>query len=246
MQNPLCPITANRYHGLFILTGAGISVASGLRPYRGPGGIWEESGVEHLATPEGLARDPHAVWKLFGPLRDILPKTEPNEAHKALARWEEAYRGDDFLLVTQNIDGLHQRAGSRRVVELHGTIARTRCSSESCILEPFEDSDSHLETLPLCELCGAPLRPDIVLFGEQIPPEASHPAKRALRNVGFFLAVGTSGTVYPAAQYVNSAEYAGARTVLVNLEPMEPRNRCFQEEYLGPAEELLPKLLVPG
>lgn len=237
-------IDQKRYDSIIVLTGAGISVASGLRPYRGPGGIWEEAGIAHLATAEAIEKDPHAVWKLFGPLREKLQKCEPNEAHRALARMEQARNSGDFLLVTQNIDGLHQRAGSKNVLELHGRVYVTRCSNRGCYLTPYEDDETHLDELPLCPKCGSYLRPDIVLFGEPIATAASHRVKVALRSVTLFLAVGTSGSVAPASRYVNSADYMGARTVLVNLQKMTPPNRAFHEEYLGRAEELLPKLLI--
>jgi NAD-dependent deacetylase len=148
-----------------------------------------------------------------------------------------------FLLITQNIDGLHQKAGSQNVVELHGTVRRTRCTNDSCISEPFTDNDPHDKQLPRCSTCQSPLRPDIVLFNEEIPPDASWQSKRALRDCDLFIAVGTSGTVSPASNFVRSADYAGARTILVNLEPMNPKNPYFKEEYLGKAEEVLPTLI---
>lgn len=172
---------------------------------------------------------------------------KPNAAHRVLANWEEELDPhQEFLLVTQNVDALHQRAGSKNVVELHGNVMVTRCSNSSCRLKPYRDEQAHLESVPKCPVCGSVLRPDVVLFGEEIPALSSWTAKRALRECDLFIAVGTSGLVTPAANYVRGAEYAGARTVLVNLEPMARPNPAFKEQYLGPAEEVLPALLATG
>ncbi|MBI3929353.1 MAG: NAD-dependent deacylase [Armatimonadetes bacterium] len=234
------------YEQIVVLTGAGISVASGLRPYRGPGGVWEDDPeAERLATAEGLARDPAAIWRLFGPIRRQALAARPNPAHLALARLEERCLRDgrSFTLITQNVDGLHRLAGNREVVEFHGCITRNRCTDPRCGQPPGYDSEEHPEGPPPCPLCASALRPDIVLFGEEIPAEAEWRAKRALRECDLFMAVGTSGRVAPAANFVRSARYVGARTVLVNLEPLDPPDPSFQEEHLGPAEELLPRLL---
>jgi NAD-dependent deacetylase len=238
------PLRLEDHRAIFVLTGAGVSVASGLRPYRGPGGVWDEDGVAHLATAKALAADPAAVWRLFGPLRPKVRAAAPNAAHLALARMSARWgQGRSITLVTQNIDGLHQRAGSPDVIELHGSLSRSRCSREACDLPPFLDDATHEEALPACPRCGSPLRPDVVLFDEPLPVDAEHRAKVALRDCDLYLAVGTSGTVSPAATYVRSARYVGARTVLVNLEPADPPSDQFDEELLGRAEELLPRLL---
>jgi len=234
------PIRLANYRNVVVLTGAGISVASGLKPYRGPGGLWTEGGDVNAATAEGFAADPEATWRLMGPLREQAAAAEPNAAHLALAAAERRAPGA-FLLVTQNVDGLHQRAGSESVVEVHGSIFRTRCSAESCD-RPIEPDDRYAGGLPRCDRCGAPLRPDVVLFGEAIDVDAEWAIKKALRDCDLFVAIGTSGTVSPASNYVRSAKYAEARTVLSNLEPMAPANPYFDEERLGPAEEVLPQL----
>ena len=175
------------------------------------------------------------------------PSSAPNQTQRIWhwAEWEAALAPhQEFLLVTQNVDALHQRAGSKNVVELHGNIMQTRCSNPSCTLQPYRDEQSHLDKAPSCPMCGSVLRPDVVLFGEEIPALTSWTVKRALRDCDLFLAIGTSGLVTPAANYVRSAEYAGARTILVNLEPMTMPNPAFKEQYLGPAEEVLPNLLT--
>lgn len=223
------------YHNLVVLTGAGISVASGLQPFRGPGGLWESNpGTERFATVEYLREDPVGLREFFEPLRAAALAAHPNAAHSALACLEERCRGErrEFVLLTQNVDGLHQAAGSQKVVELHGSIRRRRCLH--CDLPAVETEATE------CDGCGAPLRPDIVLFGEYLPDEAEYAARLALLEVDLFLAVGTSGSVAPAANFVRTARMHGARTVLVNLQPSD--GDWFDDEVLGKAEELLPKL----
>jgi NAD-dependent deacetylase len=233
-----------QYRNIVVLTGAGISAGSGLRTYRGPNGVWEEHKVEEYGHARTLEQHPERTWQLFGAMRAPLRDAQPNAAHLALARAEAALRVDQqFVIVTQNVDRLHKRAGSRRVVELHGSIDITRCSNNACDFEPFGDPAAHEDQVPRCPRCSSALRPDIVLFGEPIPPLASWQAKRALRDCDLFIAIGTSGLVTPAADFVRSADYAGARTVLVNLEPQLRENPAFRETYFGRAEELLPVLL---
>lgn len=238
----------SRYQHIVILTGAGVSAESGLRTYRGPGGVWDEHQVAEYGNVRALAENPAKTWQLFGGLRDDIRRAQPNAAHRALAQAEARLRPDQrFLLVTQNVDGLHRQAGSRRIVELHGTLLKTRCSDAACKLPPFDDGQAHQDSVPPCPLCGAPLRPDVVLFDEELPALAMWETKRALRDCDLFIAIGTSGSVAPASNFVRSAEYAGARTVFVNLEPLSPPNPAFREVHLGRAGELLPALLgVPG
>jgi NAD-dependent deacetylase len=241
----MTPLGIDKYGNIVLLTGAGVSVASGLRPYRGPGGLWEEAGVAEIATPRALVERPGEVWRLFGAVRTAARAAQPNAAHAAIAAVERRLGARaSFTLVTQNIDGLHQRAGSRNVIEIHGSAFRTRCSSDACELQPFDDDDPHVGSPPTCPRCGRLLRPDVVLFDEAIPGGAEWQVKRALRDCDLFLAIGTSGTVSPASSFVRGAEFAGARTVLVNLEPMRPRHPSYNEEYLGRAEEVLPALLA--
>jgi NAD-dependent deacetylase len=234
-------LQAASWRHVVVLTGAGISVASGLPTYRGPGGLWTRSDAEEIPDAGLLARDASRVWSLFGPLREQVRTAAPNAAHLALARWEGRC-GGSFTLLTQNVDGLHSRAGSCEVVELHGSLTRTRCTNTHCTLVPFEDSAAHMRA-PTCTVCGQPLRPDITLFDEPLPVDAEWKAKHALRECDLFLAIGTSGTVSPASNFVRGAKYAGARTLLINLTPMQPRHPDFDVELLGRAEHVLPLLL---
>ena len=238
------PLDIHRYARIVVLTGAGISAASGLRTYRGPDGVWEEHDVELMGHVTALLHNPADTWRLFGGMRVPVRQAQPNAAHRALAQLEARLQPhQQMLLVTQNVDGLHQAAGSRNVCEIHGNLLHTRCSHAACDLPRFRDEAAHAQAVPRCPRCGSALRPDVVLFGEALPLPASWAVKRALRDCDLFLAVGTSGVVEPAASYVRGAQYAGARTILVNLEPLARPNPAFQEQVLGRAEEVLPRLL---
>jgi len=236
-------INIEDYKHVVVLTGAGISVASGLKAFRGPGGIWEEVDVDRYGTKEALEREPLGMWQLWGALRPLANQAEPNTAHTALAEFEAGFSDDrSFTLVTQNIDGLHGRAGSKNIIEIHGNVHVSKCSDVTCNLPAFEDPQHYTEEVPVCSNCGKSLRPDIVLFNEMLPEAALRRTQNALSKVDLFLAVGTSGSVYPAANFVAVAKQQGAKTVLVNLETMMPPNPYFDIELLGPAEALLPKL----
>jgi len=231
-----------KYRRIVILTGAGTSVASGLPTYRGVGGLWIKEDVGRHATAAAITANPDQVWQFFSGLRKQLAGALPNPAHNAIAQAEQRLRDDQQLTVlTQNVDGLHTAAGSTRVIELHGTLRRSRCTR--CDFSRPEDLASCPETCPRCPNCAAALRPAVVLFDEPLPVDAEWESKRCLRDCDLFLAVGTSGTVSPASNFVRAAEYAGARTIYVNLEPLTPHNPAFQEVYLGRAELLLHRLL---
>lgn len=231
------------YRRIVVMTGAGISVASGLPTYRGSGGLWHEVEVEKHATAAAIAAAPARVWQFFAGIRAQVASAAPNAAHLALAEAEHRLRPDQSLtILTQNVDGLHRLAGSQRVVELHGTLRRTRCTR--CAYERAEPLETAPAECPSCPECAALLRAAVVLFDEAIPVDSEWEAKKSLRDCELFLAVGTSGTVSPASNFVRAAEYAGARTIYVNLEEMKPPNPAFKETYLGRAEELLPLLLA--
>jgi NAD-dependent deacetylase len=233
-----------RYKSIVVLTGAGVSVASGLRAYRGPDGLWNEPETAKFSTAEHFDSDPNAYWKFWGEMRQAAHVASPNAAHLALAQWEKQLTSDlKFSLVTQNVDELHQRGGSSNVAELHGSIFRTRCSNSKCDFPAYRDSEFHIDKAPRCLKCDSALRPDVVLFGEALPAHAEWFAKRALRDCQLFVAIGTSGTVSPASRFVEWAKYAQARTILVNLEKASPRNPAFDEEIIGKAEDILPSLL---
>lgn len=232
------------YKNILILTGAGVSVASGIRPFRGEDGLWNDSDIARLSEINTLITDPLAVWQFWMATRKTILSSQPNPAHIAIATIEKSLRPDQkFLLATQNIDGLHQKAGSRKVVELHGNDLWSRCSNDKCSLKSFEDQDVS-EDLRYCPVCGNPLRPNIILFGENLPLNVMWETKKILRECDLFIAIGTSGLVSPAADFVRGADYAGARTIYINLEPLSPPNPYFQEVIIGRAEEILPEIFM--
>jgi NAD-dependent deacetylase len=227
---------ANR---LAVLTGAGISAESGLATFRGAGGLWEGHAVEDVATPKAFERDPRLVWRFYNARRASLRTVRPNPGHEALVRLEERFGDESFALITQNVDGLHRAAGNRRVVELHGNLARVRCTGCTRI----EDrGQQELEELPRCSSCGALLRPDIVWFHEMLPHEAWTAAAEAVRDCGCLMVVGTSANVYPAAGLVLVACQAGAHVIEVNLEQTAASPHA-DVQLLGPAGQILPRLL---
>ncbi|HUS27035.1 MAG TPA: Sir2 family NAD-dependent protein deacetylase [Kofleriaceae bacterium] len=223
------------YKQIVVLTGAGISQAAGLPTYRGPGGLWNDPSKIALSSIEALRANRAEACAMFWQLYTSAREVKPTAAHRALAAFEAALPPKtDYLLITQNVDGLHQAAGSKRVCEFHGSLARWKC--EVCGAQ---------QTLPSEPThCGEPMRPCAVLFGEEIPAEAEHTAKRALRDCDLFVAIGTSGTVIPAASFVRWAEYAGARRVLLNLEIDNDARGLYSECHAGTADELVAKYFV--
>lgn len=219
-----------------VLTGAGISAESGLKTFRDNNGLWENHRVEDVATPEAFARNPALVYRFYNERRAQLQQAEvkPNAAHKALADLEQQL-GDQFLLVTQNVDNLHERAGSERVLHMHGELLSARCcaSGQSHV---WHDAFDHTTGCRCC-IPAETLRPDIVWFGEM--PLYMDDIVQALAQADVFIAVGTSGQVYPAANFVAIAAESGARTIEINLEPGQ-QNHLFDERITGLAGETLP------
>lgn len=219
------------------LTGAGISAESGVPTFRGPGGLWRGFRPEELATPAAFARDPQRVWEWYHWRRRVVLAAEPNPGHRALAALEERLQ-DAFTLITQNVDRLHQRAGSRRVVELHGNLLEARCTRCGRI-EPLAPGAAGT---PSCPACGALQRPNVVWFGEPLPEAAWARARQAASTASVFLVIGTSAVVYPAAGLVEVAAAGGARIIEVNPEetPMSALADCVIRQ---PAGKALPDLL---
>lgn len=218
---------------IVILTGAGVSAESGLATFRGPGGLWEGHRVEDVCTPEALAADPMLVHRFYDARRAALAGVAPNPAHAALARLDVAWPGE-LLIVTQNVDDLHERAGAVRMLHMHGELLSALCAACGEQREWAGD----LPPGTVCADCGAPeLRPDIVFFGEM--PYQMNRIERALAAADLFVSIGTSGAVYPAAGFVQTARYAGADTLELNLE-RSAGSAYFAETRLGPASELVP------
>lgn len=223
-----------RYRNIAVLTGAGISHSAGLPTYRGPGGLWTDPRLETLSDVSALNDDRAAVCDLFWSFSRAIEKVEPTPAHRALAAFEDQLpSGTKFQIITQNVDGLHQRAGSKRVCEFHGSLRRWKC--DVCTIEiapPDGEAPVH---------CGQRMRPAVVLFGESIPVDADRAVKQALRDCDLFVAIGTSGTVEPASSLVRWAELTGARRILLNLEIFDGARTLFSESHAGPADDLVPR-----
>jgi NAD-dependent deacetylase len=219
------------------LTGAGISAESGVPTFRGQDGLWRQYRAETLATPEAFSRDPALVWQWYDWRRGLIAPVEPNAGHRVLAAWEDLF--EDFAVITQNIDGLHGKAGSRRVLELHGNIWKVRCTREGTVREV---RDTPLpEIPPKCTQCGALLRPHVVWFGEFLDSALLEHAFALAAGSRVMLVVGTSAVVEPAASLPRAAARAGAAIVEINLEPtpLTPHADYF---LAGRAGEILPAL----
>lgn len=222
---------------VLVLTGAGISAESGVPTFRGGGqaAVWKGIPFDVISSAQMLERDLPAVWEWFDYRRELLKELQPNPAHLAIARWQDRFQ--DILLVTQNVDGLHQRAGSRDVVELHGNINRARCLTCGAVYE-LTDTDSKARARA-CLSCGDSLRPDVVLFGELIPPGAFQRAVVKARSCDLSFVIGTSALVYPAAALPELARAAGAYTVEVNPE-RTPLSELCDQVIKGRAGDILP------
>lgn len=255
------------YKHIVVLTGAGISAASGIATFRGSGGLWENHRIEDVATPEAFARDPELVWRFYSMRRAKAGEAKPNAAHRALDHFAAAFAGQ-FTLITQNVDGLHRRAGITSHLEplcMHGTLEKSRCThcdqiywddfiwlpevgqprSSQMLDSTFKASPDALEHyrvetkngMPLSPCCQALLRPHIVWFGEH--PLSMSRITSELEHCDVFVSIGTSGQVYPAAAFIEVAKSHGAKTVVLNLEPL-PQQLHVDEYIEGPSELTVP------
>jgi len=231
LQSLLIPST-----GVVVFTGAGISAESGVPTFRGQNGLWNEFRVEDLATPQAFAAHPKRVWEWYSWRRELISRIEPNLGHLAVAKFEKFF--SEFCLVTQNVDGLHDRAGNKQFLKLHGDIWEVRCVS--CGLSRI-DRQAVLPSLPpLCE-CGGLLRPGVVWFGEMLPGDVFERAVGATQSCDLFFSVGTSAQVFPASQLPGIARQHGAYVVEVNIEPSAASGEAH-EVLLGKAGEILPAI----
>lgn len=224
---------------LAVLTGAGISAESGLATFRGKDGLWEGQRPEDVATPMAFRRDPQLVWRFYHHRRANLAKVRPNPGHTALVALEKHFTGERFTLVTQNVDGLHQAAGSRQVLEIHGSIRVIRCTGCG---QAADRGTETLPDLPRCDDCGELLRPGVVWFHEQLPEDVWMRAQRAVAASDCFLVVGTSAVVYPAAGLIDLAKTEGASVIEVNVE-RTPASGTVDVGLYGPSGQLLPRLV---
>lgn len=228
----------SRAEAVTVLTGAGVSAASGVPTFRGPGGLWRHYRPEELATPQAFARNPALVWEWYAWRRERIAACAPNAAHAVIAEWSR--RIARFALITQNVDGLHERAGTEHVIRFHGSLWDLQCW-ERCGIEPWRDERVPLpEMPPRCPACGGLARPAVVWFGEGIDPHVlarSHQATKC----DLFMVVGTSSVVYPAAGLTNAAASRGACTVEINPDATEV-SATVDFSIRGAAEEILPRL----
>ncbi|HUP63994.1 MAG TPA: NAD-dependent deacylase [Thermoanaerobaculia bacterium] len=221
-----------------VLTGAGVSAESGIPTFRDAGGLWETYRAEELATPQAFARDPALVWRWYESRRALVRQAQPNAAHEALARLERSIAGrGELTLITQNVDGLHARAGSSSLIELHGNLFRVRCFEEETVSERMDPFD---QMPPRCD-CGSLLRPDVVWFGELLPPGFIERAADAVARADLLMVLGTSGVVHPAAGLVSMLRHGEA----IEVNPARtPLSRLARFSIQAPAAEVVPRLVA--
>lgn len=230
----------NSVKSLFVLTGAGISAESGIPTFRGSDGLWKNYSATDLATPEAFEQNSELVWEWYHWRQGIILKAKPNPAHYAVVDLEK--RMDEFLLLTQNVDNLHRRAGSTNILELHGNIFRVRCLDCNKIMDHQIKSGKEVNNSPTCE-CGGLLRPDVVWFGESIPQDIWHISLEFLSTVNAVMICGTSGVVWPAAAIPEMAKQNGAKTIEINLEPT-PITNIVDVSIQGEAGKILPQIVA--
>jgi NAD-dependent deacetylase len=223
-----------------VLTGAGVSAESGVPTFRdAQTGLWAQYDPMELATPQAFQHNPQLVWEWYAWRRQLVSQVDPNPAHRALAALEQHV--PRLTLITQNVDGLHQRAGSTGVIELHGNLARTKRFDDNVVVEHWEDTG---DVPPRCPQTGSMLRPDVVWFGEMLPPDALEAATHAVRNCDLFLSIGTSGHVEPAASLPYWALQNGATVAVINLDVTTRLETPDLHKLRGPAGQILPALLL--
>ena len=221
-----------------VFTGAGVSAESGIPTFRDKlDGLWSQFSAEELASAKGFKANPKLVWEWYAWRRKMILDAEPNRAHQAIARLQTLV--PEFTLITQNVDGLHQRAGSTKVIELHGNIHRSRCFNENIVIETWAETD---EIPPRCPNCGGMLRPDVVWFGEQLPKDSYSAALDAVRNCTILFSIGTSSLVYPAAELPYDAAYNGAMVVQINPNETE-LDKVTPFTLRGTAGEWMPAIV---
>ncbi len=228
-----------RSSSVVVLTGAGVSAESGIPTFRGAGGLWRNFSPEELATPHAFSRNPKLVWEWYNWRRSIIKKAKPNPAHTTIAELERIF--DSFTLITQNIDGLHRKAGSRNIIEFHGNIWKERCTS-CTFTRKNERIYDESELPPKCDKCGGIMRPSVVWFGEPIPGEVIRESEKAVLGCDTFVSVGTSSVVYPAAGFIEYAVSHNKRTIEINLE-RTPMSDIVDVSIQGKAGEILPSIL---
>ncbi len=232
---------------IVVFSGAGISASAGLRTYRGPDGLWNDAAIVKAAEAQTLKTNPRFSWDHWGGMRKQIASAEPTRAHLALADAQANLpEGYSLNIVTQNVDGLHTRAGSKGVIEFHGNVMKTRCTNSKCALVSYADNDPHEDALPVCTLCGHHLRPDVVLFGENVNVDNVAAAKKLMKECGVLIVVGTTLEVQPAKSIVDIKKrfYSGVKTIWVNITPAGSLHWSFKEVHTSGADKALPDILA--
>ncbi len=232
---------------IVVFTGAGISASAGLRTYRGPDGLWNDASIVKAADAQTLKTDPRFSWDHWGGMRATIAQAKPSRAHFALAEAAANLpEGYSLNIVTQNVDGLHTRAGSTAVIEFHGNVMKTRCTNPKCKLIPYDDQASHQNALPVCTLCGHNLRPHVVLFGENVDADHVATVRKLMKECGTLLVVGTTLEVQPVKGLVDIKKrfYSGVNTIWVNITPAGQYHWSFKEVHTGGADQAVPELLA--
>jgi NAD-dependent deacetylase len=225
---------------IVILTGAGISAESGIQTFRDSNGLWNNHRVEDVATPEGFKNNPRLVNDFYNVRRAELKTVEPNDGHRALAKLEEAWKDiGGFLLITQNVDDLHERAGSKNIAHMHGELRGIRCTGEDCRNHGYTDDNIGIDTL--CEDCGSPMRPDVVWFGEF--PKYLSQIDRVLDNTDILIVIGTSGQVMPASLFPTAVRHMNPKANIIEVNPDPTRAAAFNYIVEGAAAVVLPVLV---
>ena len=227
----------NKNNLIYALTGAGISAESGIPTFRGKQGLWKKYNPQQLATLEAFLKNPKKVWEWYNLRRKIVLKAKPNLGHLTLAKFEKLFK--NFWIITQNIDGLHQKAGAKKVIELHGNIHRAKCLNCGAI---FKLDENKFEDVFYCPKCNSILRPDVVWFGENLPEDAIEKSFQISQNASISIVVGTSGTVYPAAYLPLITKRNGGKIIVINDEE-NPLSEIADIFIKGKAGEILPKIL---
>ncbi|MCX7858005.1 MAG: NAD-dependent deacylase [Deltaproteobacteria bacterium] len=222
---------------LLVITGAGISAESGVPTFRGKDGLWQNYRAEDLATPWAFERDPETVWRWYDWRRGIIKNAEPNKGHIAIKELEELY--EKFFLITQNVDGLHERTGVKNMIEIHGNLWRVRCTREN---KTFVLPDVPLKEIPPRCSCGALVRPDVVWFGESIPVELMNKAYSILESYETLIVAGTSGVVYPVASFPTFMKSKGGKVIEINLEKT-PISSIADISIIGKTGDILPEVV---
>lgn len=233
-------IRLSDYKKIVFFTGAGVSVPSGIRPFRGENGMWNEIDIEKTSSSTSFTLNPNEAWKVWGGVKNQSLRAKPNLIHNFMTEAQKKYKA---TIITQNVDALHTKSGSKNVIELHGSLDMIKCSNHNCNFRPIKNTDEFTK-VEYCNICGSTLRPDIILFGEMLKQETIQKAAEAASDCDILIAMGSTCVVTPASDFIVIAGHHGARTILINRDEVENRSIHFDDKFIGKAEEIIPSLFV--